>query len=169
MRLVVDRFYSTREFTLGKLSLVPKDNENAIIEVRGKMISPPGIFLCFTLEDPYQDQKIMGHTRIPEGTYEMVLRPEGGKYQKYLTKLGDWQRPGMLHIKNVPGFEWILVHPGNTTKDTEGCLLVGYGADQMTGTITTSTLAYTNIYKMIANVLVSGDKVSITYEDNDRG
>lgn len=149
MELVVDRFYRSAGYTLGKFSAAKQ-------------------FLCFTLEDPYSPVKVAGQTRIPAGRYEMVLRPEGTKYQKYLTKFGDWQRPGMLYIKNVPGFEWILIHPGNTAKDTEGCLLVGDQPSYLSGSITNSASVYRTIYTEISEVIKRNERVFIEYQDNDR-
>lgn len=123
-------------------------------------------FLCDTLEDVHRDVKVPGETRIPAGVYELRLRAEGGKYKKYLDRFGEWQRPGMLHVTNVPGFEWILIHPGNTPKDTEGCLLVGDGYDA--GAVMQSVAAYERIYKHIVEYMNNGERVWITYVDADR-
>ena len=60
-------------------------------------------FLCYTLEDEYREEKIMGETRIPAGTYEVVFRKSGGFHNKYVKRYGEMHR-GMLHIINVPGF-----------------------------------------------------------------
>ena len=77
---------------------------------------------------------------------------------------------GMLHVQNVPGFEYILIHCGNTDDNTEGCLLVGNTSKEnltRDGFIGESVNAYKRIYPSIANALVSGESVSITYIDYD--
>jgi hypothetical protein len=123
--------------------------------------------LCFTLEDIFRRVKVPGETRIPAGRYEIKLRTEGLKYQKYLARFGEWQKPGMLWITNVPNFEWILIHPVADAKDTEGCLGVGDGY-LPEGTMAASSVAYERIYKLISARLLAGEKVFITFEDNDR-
>lgn len=162
MQLITDRFAHSSTHTLGRLmqrydQSVPYGYKTYIDK-----------FWCFTLEDPWQATKIQGNTRIPAGKYEIVLRPEGGKYRQYLDRFGEWQKPGMLWIKDVPGFDWILIHPGNTPKDTEGCLLVGRGYDYRNGSITDSVDAYVDIYSKISKALQAGEKVTIEYQDNDR-
>jgi hypothetical protein len=83
-----------------------------------------GKFLCNTLEDKVVDinrngyfdgreKKVAGETAIPYGTYR-VMYNWSSKFGRMLPRLVD-----------VPSFEGILIHPGNTVKDTSGCILVG--------------------------------------------
>ena len=81
-------------------------------------------FLAYTLEDEYRKEKVMHETRIPAGTYEITLRTVGGFTVKYAERYGDMHK-GMLWVRNVPGFEYILIHTGNTDEHTSGCLLLG--------------------------------------------
>jgi hypothetical protein len=81
-------------------------------------------FLCYTLEDEHRALKVKGETRIPAGTYNIKLRKEGGFNQRYTKKYSNIHR-GMLHVVDVPGFEYILIHTGNTDEHTAGCLIVG--------------------------------------------
>lgn len=79
-------------------------------------------FFCFTLEDEIREQdgvpvekwKVKGETAIPRGIYDVVFQnsPRFG--------------PDTLTLLKVPGFTHIRIHAGNTEKDTEGCILVGY-------------------------------------------
>jgi hypothetical protein len=71
-----------------------------------------GEFLCFTLEDPVRDIKIPGETAIPYGRYKVIIT-HSNRFKRLL--------PLLL---NVPNFEGIRIHPGNTAADTEGCILV---------------------------------------------
>ena len=88
-----------------------------------------GIFECYTLEDQYQAVKVMHETCIPEGTYDIKLRTTGGFHARYAAKYGIMHH-GMLHIQDVPCFEYILIHTGNTDENTSGCLILGnIGAD----------------------------------------
>ena len=79
-------------------------------------------FLCYTIEDEFRADKVRGETRIPNGEYKLTLRTEGGFHNRYNAKYGDWHR-GMIYVNDVPGFEWILWHTGNTDESTVGCLI----------------------------------------------
>ena len=123
-------------------------------------------FLAYTLEDEYRDEKKYGETRIPDGTYKLDLRKTGGYHQKYSKRFKDIHI-GMLHVTNVPGFEYILIHCGNTDEHTAGCLLVGDSQEnnQITkdGFIGKSTQAYKRIYPKIAKAIECGEEVTIKY------
>ena len=124
-------------------------------------------FLAYTLEDEYRKEKKYGETRIPNGTYRLALRKTGGYHQKYSKRFSDIH-VGMLHVTDVPGFEYILIHCGNTDEHTAGCLLVGDSQEnnQITkdGFIGKSTQAYKRIYPRIAEAIECGEKVTITYK-----
>ena len=154
MDLEVLRYSSGKETTLGLLSIV------SVPEVPA--------FLCYTLEDQYQTNKVSGETRIPEGCYEVTLRTVGGKHAAYAARYPDMHH-GMLWVRNVPGFEYILIHVGNTDDDTEGCLLLGYTASQnigQEGSIGASRKAYERVYPIIAGRIGAGERVYITYIDH---
>ena len=123
-------------------------------------------FLAYTLEDEYREEKVYGETRIPNGTYKLGLRKTGGYHQKYSKRFSDFHI-GMLHVLNVSGFEYILIHCGNTDEHTAGCLLVGDSQEnnQITkdGFIGKSTQAYRRIYPKIAEAIECGEEVTITY------
>lgn len=70
-------------------------------------------FFCYTLEDKIRDVKIKHHTCISPGEYKIALTMS----QRFKTIL-----PLLL---NVPNFEGIRIHAGNTIEDTSGCILVG--------------------------------------------
>ena len=124
-------------------------------------------FLCYTLEDEQRDEKIKGETRIPAGSYEIKVRKVGGFHSKYKKRFGTAHR-GMLHVVDVPGFEYILIHCGNTDEHTAGCLLVGDSQENnqiiKNGFIGKSTQAYKRIYPRIAEAIDCGEKVTITYK-----
>lgn len=120
-------------------------------------------FECFVLEDEGRTLKVKGETRIPVGTFIVSLRTEGGFHQRYLKRFGPAFHHGMLWVKDVPGFEWILFHLGNTDEDTAGCLLVGQtwtGA----GTISGSERAYRHFYPIAAAALLRGEEVRLTVQ-----
>jgi hypothetical protein len=107
MKLTVERKIFTEISTIGDLLI---DNE----------------FFCYTLEDKdrqrqalglitpwYSALKISSDTAIPYGTYEVIIN-YSNRFQRLL--------PLLL---NVPDFEGVRIHSGNTDKDTEGCILLG--------------------------------------------
>lgn len=94
-----------------------------------------GVWECFTLEDVIRDKKIPGETAIPSGTYEVRV-----------TWSPRFKRQLPILIA-VPGFEGIRIHPGNTARDTDGCILVGI--EKQEDTILRSREAFEKLYKKI--------------------
>mgnify|MGYP003315523633 CR=1 FL=1 len=126
-------------------------------------------FLCYTLEDEQRDVKVWGETRIPAGRYKLSLRKEGGFHTRYQAKYGDMHK-GMIHVNDVPGFEYILWHTGNTDENTAGCLLLGNSQTsnlvQKDGFVGSSVNAYKDVYPYVAAAISQGD-VYVTYIDYD--
>ena len=111
-----------------------------------------GQFQCYTLEDqvrPVSAPKVFGETAIPYGKYSVVIT-FSPHFQRDLPLLVD-----------VPGFEGVRIHPGNTPADTEGCLLLGLGHTD--GTITQSRLAFGGAFEKIKAAADAGDAITIEY------
>jgi len=149
MVILVDRFISDNDSTISKVMV-------------------DGNFVCFGLEDEYREEKVSKETRIPAGTYRVTLRTEGSHHSRYSNKFPDFHK-GMLHVRDVPNFKWILIHIGNTDEDTDGCLLVGSQAITDPGEmkIISSTVAYKRFYSMVVDA-AANNTLSITFLDNDR-
>lgn len=150
MKLRLDRYSTGVEDTIGKFFI---DDVQA----------------CYTLEDQPRQVKVMGDTRIPAGIYEVRLRTEGAKNTQFAAQFPKIHR-GMLWLQGVPGFQFVLIHTGNTDKDTEGCILVGLLPDSKlppTGrrAILQSKLAYQRIYPTIAGRILAGGRVTIEIRD----
>ena len=149
MIITVDRFKSDADATLSKVNV-------------------DGQFVCFGLEDEYRAEKVANETRIPPGTYKIGLRSEGGFHTRYMKKFAGTHR-GMLHVLDVPVFDHILIHVGNSDDDTSGCLLLGLHAsvDDSELRVTSSKLAYEKFYPMVVDAAERGE-LEIEYVDNDR-
>ena len=104
-----------------------------------------GEYLCDTIEDVDRGlddkmteeeilkKKVKGETAIPTGIYPVYLT-YSPKYKKQ-----------MPLIDNVKGYSGIRIHSGNTSKDTEGCLIVGLNTK--VGMVTQSRKYYNLLYK----------------------
>ncbi len=125
-----------------------------------------GRFECFGLEDQYRSDKVAGETRIPQGRYKVGVRDVGGFHGRYSEKFPDFHR-GMLQVLNVPNFEYILIHIGNTDEDTAGCLLVGQnGITSGELSIGSSTKGYKALYNKCIQAAIDG-QLWIQYRDLD--
>jgi hypothetical protein len=82
------------------------------ISVEGRLYVDD-VFECFTVEDRPRDKKIYGVTGIPTGVYKVIVTMSN-RFKKRLPEVLD-----------VPGFKGIRIHAGNSSKDTEGCIIVG--------------------------------------------
>jgi len=156
MKLEVMRFSSQNDSTLGILFDVSDGNRK---------------FLCYTIEDEYRAVKKMHETRIPEGTYKLSLREEGGFHKRYLSKYGANFHKGMIYVNNVTNFEYVLWHIGNYETNTSGCLLLGNSQTEnisdKKGYIGASEAAYKRVYPIVRDAILSGEKVEVTYVDFD--
>lgn len=114
-------------------------------------------YFCDTLEDTVRDtnksgkfdngeQKIKGKTAIPYGTYE-IKWTYSPRFKKYTPQL-----------MNVPSFEGIRVHAGNTSADTEGCLILG--ENKQVGKVLNSRATINKFYSIIKEACSNG-KVTI--------
>ncbi len=108
---------------------------------------------CFTLEDmdrKLEDGgiKIPKKTAIPRGKYEIII----DKSRRFNTFLP--------HLLDVPQFEGIRFHPGNTAEDTEGCILPGEirGIDK----IFNSRMAYDKLFTKLSGAYNNDEKITIT-------
>nr|DAH77370.1 MAG TPA: hypothetical protein [Caudoviricetes sp.] len=126
MKLRVERLWKKPAYTVGRLFV-------------------DGKFFCNTLEDTVRDlsneKKVYGKTAIPYGEYKVVYN--------WSPKFGR----NLPRLLNVPAFEGILIHPGNTADDSAGCILVGRNTE--VGRLTESR--YTS------------DKLNVLIEDAQRG
>lgn len=134
-------------------------NENSTIGT----IHLNGEFNGFTLEDKKRPTKIKAITCIPSGRYKIVLREKGTIHQRYDKKF-DFHK-GVLHLLDVPNFQYIYIHIGNFPADTMGCILVGLQYCQGQEKIVSSTSAYAIIYKKILDAIEKGEEVWISVND----
>lgn len=116
-----------------------------------------GAFKCHTLEDeirevegePVEAWKIKGETAIPAGSYRVSL--------EFSNRFG----PDTLSIHDVPGFQYIRMHAGNTSADTEGCLLLGLQAGSASLIGGTSRPAVDLVKGLVRAAIERGESVTI--------
>lgn len=110
-------------------------------------LSIDGKFFCYTLEDKIRTKKIKHQTCIPQGTYGVILSLS----QRFKTVL-----PLLV---NVPGFEGIRIHAGNTTEDTSGCVLLGMAVNE--DKLLHSKVALTTFLQKVTPVFKKGKQITI--------
>lgn len=150
MELLLQRFAEAQDYTYGVLF--------------EKGLKYPE---CFTIEDEGREVKVKGETRIPAGRYEIKFRKvESGMTTKYKNKYPwfTWH----LELQDVPNFQYVYIHIGNTDDHTDGCILLGDTCDLTTGKdgfIGESTPAYERFYKKASKAINAGERVFIVILD----
>lgn len=109
MNLELKRIFKGKDYTIGRLFI-------------------DGEYFCDTLEDPVRqldsiDDKIYSKTAIPAGKYKVSMSIVSPKYS--IRKSYNWCGGRLPRLLDVPFFEGILIHSGNTSDHTAGCILVG--------------------------------------------
>lgn len=124
MKLILERNFPKETYTIGKLYYIDEDTQAKR-------------YICDTLEDTdrrldssmnedaIKKLKVYAQTCIPTGTYQISMNVRSPKYsnRQYYKLYCDGKLPRLLGVK---GFDGVLIHIGNTNKDTAGCILVGY-------------------------------------------
>lgn len=118
-------------------------------------LSIDGDFECWIVEDsvrevagqPASAWKVPGQTAIPRGTYKVTITPSN-RFKRDL--------PLLL---NVPGFDGIRIHPGNTSADTEGCLLPG--KTRLRKSVGYSQAAFDALFIKLKSAHGKGEPISI--------
>ena len=154
MKLKVERRWKKETYTIGRLYV-------------------DGVMQCNTLEDRDRGLKqtddvdyirmikVPNETAIPTGTYNISMSTVSPKYSAnawYMSVCGG-KVPRLL---NVPGFEGILIHTGNTPLHTSGCLLVG--RNTVKGQVTSSRDTFAALYKKMKAAFDRGEEITITIE-----
>lgn len=101
----------------------------------GQLTDEDGTHIAYTLEDAICSVKVYGESCIPEGDYEIKI-----------TYSPHFKRDLPLLI-DVPNYEGVRIHPGNTKEDTEGCILVGTAVEG--DTITHSRDAFEKVFALL--------------------
>ena len=110
-----------------------------------------GVEFCHTIEDPVRLIKIKGKTAIP-----------AGRYKVWVSVSPRFRRPLPLLV-NVPNFEGIRIHSGNTASDTEGCIIVGMNRGK--SSVLKSRVALSKLLPKISRILDAGHEVWITVKN----
>lgn len=117
-----------------------------------------GSYLCDAIEDhdrmldddmsleEIAKAKVYAKTAIPTGKYEITLNVVSAKYSKkaYYMNFCKGKVPRLLDVK---GFSGILIHKGNTEKDSAGCIIVGY--NKIKGKVVDSQRAFEALYRKL--------------------
>ena len=104
-------------------------------------------YFCDTLEDAIRENKIYAETAIPFGKYEVTIS-YSPRFKKNL--------PLLL---NVPNFEGVRIHSGNTKDDTEGCILVGF--NKAKGKVLDSRVTFTRLMNKLKPIFEMKEKIEI--------
>lgn len=138
MKLTLKRIALRPTYTIGKLYI-------------------DDVYFCDTIEDTVRDlnkngkfdngeKKVHSKTAIPYGIYE-IKWTYSPRFKKYTPQLMD-----------VPSFEGIRIHAGNTSADTEGCLILG--KNKQVGKVLNSRATINKFYPIIKKAC-SNEKVTI--------
>lgn len=141
MNILIDRFYKGNKYTVGRLYI---DNK----------------YICDTMEDKdrgltqdmplaeIKKKKVYSQTAIPTGTYKVVVS-NSPKFKRNLPRL-----------LNVPGYDGILIHRGNTHNDSAGCILVG--ENKLVGKVINSTKYEKLITELLTAAQNRNEEITIT-------
>jgi len=140
MELILIRKYKQSDYTIGHLYcggqwlcdvLERKD--------RGLSSAMP--------EKEIRTRKVKGQTAIPTRRYRITLKMRSPKFAS--DSRYAWCGGRLPRLKDVPGFEGVLMHAGNTAKDSRGCLLIGVNTRR--GRLASSMKTLKRLYARMMN------------------
>lgn len=148
MELKITRIFKTKSYTIGEL------------DVDGK-------YLCDTIEDVVRPlpevcpntpkgiackckEKVYGKTAVPAGTYKVKLG-YSNRFKRILPQ-----------VLNVPHFLGILIHTGNSSRDTDGCIIVGTWDGKTEDWVSNSRVAFDKLMPLLKAAADKNEEITIT-------
>ena len=150
MELLLTRIAKKKAYTIGRLCILEQVMDEYSAGTAEK-------YFCDTLEPTWRDYangayKIKGKSAIPEGRYAVVI--------SYSPKFKQW----LPILLGGPEFnrKWqgIRIHAGNTSEDTEGCILVGQNRE--VGKVLDSRIWVHRLKQKIVEAKAKGEAVWLT-------
>ena len=152
MKLTLERRFKCNGYTIGRLLV-------------------DGKYFCDTLEDAdrgltdamtkeeIKSKKLKSITAIPTGVYYITLGVVSPKFgnDRYYKEVCGGKLPRLMGVK---GFEGVLIHCGNTAKDTDGCILVG--ENKAKGQVIKSKETFRKLYPLLKEAWTSDRIITIT-------
>lgn len=147
MELLLKRIARKATYTIGKLYV-------------------NGAYFCDTCEDRdrlyFGEKKVQNKTAIPCGRYEVVqnvVSPRFGKKEPYKSVCNGF----VPRLMNVPQFDGVLIHIGNTAEDSSGCILLG--KNKLVGMVLNSKSTWTSfMQKYMLPTKQKKEKIYITIQ-----
>lgn len=151
MELVVDRRWKKQSYTISNLTIDGKWFCNVLEDADRGLNDSMNI-------ERIKELKIPSITAIPRGTYEITLDVISPKYSKvqFYREVCEGKVPRLLNVK---GFEGVLIHAGNTDKDSAGCLLVG--KNKIRGQVIESKETFKKLYLLLKDKKSRGEKIEL--------
>lgn len=153
MKILIERTWKKEEYTIGKLYVDGTFFSNTLED------KDRGLTSTMPLEEIKKIKKA-GITAIPTGTYNVRMDIVSPKYSKKDWFIKNCHGAKMPRLENVPGYEGVLMHSGNTAADTDGCILIG--KNDVKGKVTKSKEYFLQLYNMIYAAYSKSEKISIT-------
>ena len=146
MELILERIAKRKAYTIGRLSIQKRVDDEYLAGSEDQ-------YFCDTLEPTWRDYahgayKVKGKSAIPEGRYAVVI--------SWSPKFKAW----LPILLGVPKFEGIRIQAGNTSEDTEGCILVG--RNQIVGRLLESRKWLYELKQKIVEAKDRGEPVWLT-------
>ncbi|EOG3765026.1 DUF5675 family protein [Campylobacter coli] len=151
MKIKIIRRYTGKTCVIGKFKVL--DDEEKIL------------FECFALEEDKEGLESGKDLRIPEGNYNL-RRHTPSRFENTLRSITKKDDDTMINVYNdeVPASRAILIHWGNTYKDTKGCILLGLTKDNNNESVGQSRLACKEFYDLMYKKDLSKIKLEIVNE-----
>ncbi|EGT6126719.1 hypothetical protein KJ482_001807 [Campylobacter jejuni] len=151
MKITINRRYTGKTCVIGKFKVLDDDDKI--------------LFECFSLEEDKEGLESGKDLRIPEGNYNLK-RHSPSRFENTLRSITKKYDDKMINVYNddVPSSRAILIHWGNTDKDTQGCILLGLTKDNNNESVGQSRQACKEFYDLMHGKNLEDIKLEITNE-----
>ncbi len=151
MKIQIIRRYTGTNCVIGKFKVFD-ENEKELLS-------------CFSLERKEEGLESGKNLRIPAGVYKL-RRHSPSRFENTLRSITKRADDTMINVFNdeVPASRAILIHWGNTHKDTQGCILLGLTKDNNNESIGQSRQACKDFYDLMHGKDLSDVSLEIVNE-----